>query len=316
MKKTLIALAAVAVAGAASAQVTLYGKVDLGYKNTTTKDAAGVVTDKFSGMRSGNQSGSRWGLKGTEDLGGGLKASFNYEASVTANTGAGNDNFARRSVLELSGGFGKIGMGRDYNPYFGVVGFSDVTGVDGSSTNNLLGGVRTSNMFLYTSPSFSGVTVKFGYSGNSATDAGLTNKTTSTDFSVTYGNGPVKVAFAQQTNKPTVDSVAGTKTTNTAIGATYDLGMAKVYFNNLSSKTSPVTLKETNLAVSVPMGAATLLAGYGRNSATGEKSATDYVFGADYSLSKMTNVYARVNKRGAVGGGKTTGMAVGLRHSF
>lgn len=314
MKKTLIALAAVAVAGAASAQVSLYGIADLGYGSKTVKNGAGTTTDKSSGMQSGYQSGSRWGMKGSEDLGGGLTASFNFENSIGATDGT-SSGFTRRSVVELAGGFGKLGMGRDYNPYFGVVGFSDVTGTDGSATSNLLGGVRTNNMFLYTSPNFSGVTVKLGYAGNSTGVAAT--KTTSTDLSVTYAAGDLMAAFAQQTNKPTTAGVAGDKTTNTAIGATYNLGAAKLYFNNLTSKTAGVSTKETNLGVSAPMGAVSVLAGYGRNSKTGVSSGTDYVLGADYALSKRTNVYARLNKLGAVdNGGKTNGMAVGLRHKF
>jgi predicted porin len=296
--------------------VTLYGKVDLGYKNTTTKDAAGVVTDKFSGMSSGNQSGSRWGLKGTEDLGGGLKASFNYEASVTANTGAGNDNFARRSVLELSGGFGKIGMGRDYNPTFSLIGATDPTGVDGSSIQDYLAGVRDSNMFLYTTPALGGFTGKLGVVTQRTGEPA--DKSSVTDMSGTYSAGALMAGLAHRVTKPTTAGVAGAKTTQTTVGATYDMGMAKAYFNYVTVKVngSGVTDKETNLGVSVPMGAVTLLGAVGRDSATGQKSASDYTFGADYSLSKMTNVYARVMKNGAIGGGKTTGMFAGVRHSF
>ena len=308
------ALAAVAVSGAAFAQVSLYGKVDLGYGSSKTESGAGVTTAKSSGMQSGHQSSSRWGMKGSEDLGGGLTASFNYESAISANDGKSSD-FTRRSVVGLSGGFGSFGMGRDYNPYFGVVGFSDVTGVDGSATASLLGGVRTSNMFLYTSPSFGGVTVKMGYAGNSTGVAAT--KATSTDVSATYAAGALKVAIAQQVNNPTVGGVAGDKTTNVAFGATYDMGTAKVYLNNLSSKTAGVTSQETNLGVSAPMGTVMLLAGIGRNAETDVKSANDFVVGADYNLSKRTNVYARYKKIGVVdNGGKTTGVSVGLRHSF
>jgi hypothetical protein len=77
MKKTLVAIAALAVVGAASAQVTLYGKIDATAKSSTTgKSGATTAADltKFS-IDSAGLSGSRWGVKGSEDLGGGLKAS-------------------------------------------------------------------------------------------------------------------------------------------------------------------------------------------------------------------------------------------------
>ena len=64
MKKTLIAMAAVAVTGVASAQATIYGIMDMGYGSTTTESAAGVQSAATSGMQSGFQSGSRWGMKG------------------------------------------------------------------------------------------------------------------------------------------------------------------------------------------------------------------------------------------------------------
>lgn len=324
---TVDALAAVAVAGAASAQVTLYGKVDLGYGTTTTKNGAGTTTNKTSGMQSGFESGSRWGMKGSEDLGGGLTASFNYEfGSIKANEGKNGGDPARRSVVELSGSFGKVGMGRDYNPTFSMIGATDVTGVDSSSTSDTeaLAGVRDSNMFLYTSPNFGGVTVKAGLISQRTGLDTETSKVSGTDLSATYADGPLMVGLAYRVIKTTSPATAAApasteKTKQTTLGATYDFGVAKAYFNYITFKVDGVsgTDKETNLGVSAPMGAVTLLAGLGRDSSTGLKSATDYTLGADYSLSKRTNVYARVYKQATVGnGGKTSGMAAGVRHSF
>lgn len=340
---TVDALAAVAVAGAASAQVTLYGKVDLGYGTTTNKTGAGTTTNKTSGMQSGFESGSRWGMKGSEDLGGGLTASFNYEfGSIKANEGKNGGDPARRSVVELSGSFGKVGMGRDYNPTFSMIGATDVTGVDNSSTSDTgaLAGVRDSNMFLYTSPNFGGVTVKAGLISQRTGLNTNTSKVSGTDLSATYADGPLMVGLAYRVIKTTSPATAATwkldangvavvdqaaalasteKTKQTTLGATYDFGVAKAYFNYITGKVDGVsgTDKETNLGVSAPMGAVTLLAGLGRDSSTGLKSATDYTLGADYSLSKRTNVYARVYKQATVGnGGKTSGMAAGVRHSF
>ena len=110
MKKSLIAVAALAAVGAASAQssVTLYGVVDTGYGVVQTKTEQGGVTTKTrtTGLMSGNLSGSRWGLKGQEDLGNGLSAVFNVETGFNSVKGDFTDGFNRRSVVGLKGSFG------------------------------------------------------------------------------------------------------------------------------------------------------------------------------------------------------------------
>ena len=317
MKKTLIALAAVAVTGVASAQVSLYGIMDMGYGSVTTETDAGVQTGAATGMTSGVQSGSRWGMKGSEDLGGGLTASFQLESSITADTAA-STGFTRTSKLALSGGFGTVSFGRQYTPSFGLIGASDVTGVDGSSTNGLLTGVRADSMFMYTSPSINGVTFVVGTSGDAAeTTAGLDTKTQLNDMTVTYAAGPLKVGVGSSSSMATAAGVDGVKTKQTTIGATYDMGVAKLFFGNANSKAAGVSTKETNYGVNVPMGAVTLLAAYGKNKADSSTSSTDYAIGADYDMSKRTTAYARLKKSQLVNAGVVTnGYWVGVRHSF
>ena len=129
MKKSLVALAALAVVGVASAQssVTLFGIVDTGLNYSTNKNAAGV-TAKRTSMVSGANMTSRFGMRGTEDLGGGLAASFWLEAGLFTDEGvagaspvvAGSTStsgtsqlFNRRSTVSLSGNFGEVRLGRD-----------------------------------------------------------------------------------------------------------------------------------------------------------------------------------------------------------
>lgn len=325
MKKTLIALAAVAATSAAFAQstVTLYGIADVGYGATTTKDAAGATTGKTSGMVSGVQSGSRWGIKGSEDLGGGLKANFNFEQGFSVATGVTSafdkdSGFLRRSVLELEGGFGKLGMGLDYTPSFSLVGATDVVGLDATTTAEPAV-ARASNMFLYTSPNMGGVTAKLGVIQQKSAVA---DKVSGTDLTVTYAAGPLMVGVGLANAKTVVAGVTNKKGKTTTIGGTYDMGVAKLFLNNIRAKDSLTNNKvqETNLGVSVPMGAITLLAGVGRDSVTvgGVKSsATDFTLGANYSLSKRTNVYARYAKNeAATTKAEKTTFAVGLRHAF
>src|SRR5215471_10636892 len=117
MKKSLLALAVLtAISGAASAQssVTLYGKVDLGL----VYDAGGAH-GKSIRVSSGVTGGSRIGFKGVEDLGGGLKASFQLETGFCADSAAGAPNFCtgsnnfmgRQAHGDLTGAFGALSAG-------------------------------------------------------------------------------------------------------------------------------------------------------------------------------------------------------------
>jgi predicted porin len=150
MKKSLVALAALAVAGVASAQssVTLFGVVDAGvsYVENKSENAFGgsVKQSQWLLSNSGYNS-SRLGFRGTEDLGGGLAASFWLEAGMNNDTGAGGGNapfvsggglnFNRRSTVSLSGAFGEVRLGRDYTPTFWNDTVFDPFGTNGVGTN-------------------------------------------------------------------------------------------------------------------------------------------------------------------------------------
>jgi predicted porin len=299
------------------AQVTMYGIVDLGYGVENTESDAGVQISKTTGMTSGKRSSSRWGIKGSEDLGGGLTASFQLESSITADTGA-STGFTRRSKLALSGGFGTLSMGRQYTPTFNLIAGTDAMGTNGATTSTLYEAVRADGMFMYTSPSINGVTVVVGTAGDATeTTAGLDTKTQLNDITVTYAAGPLKVGVGSSSSMDTAAGVDGAKTKQTTIGGTYDMGVAKLFFGNANSKVSGVSTKETNFGVNVPMGAVTLLAAYGKNKADSSTSSTDYAIGADYNMSKRTTAYTRLKKSQLVNAGTVTnGYWVGVRHSF
>ncbi len=175
MKKSLIALAALAAAGAASAEssVTLFGVVDATYTNSRASQAGSV-----SVLRSDGYNSSRLGFRGTEDLGGGMSASFWLEAGFNADSGIGSNStasnnangdriafnstpatlgttyfpqsslgarqgltFNRRSTVSLAGGWGELRLGRDYVPTFWNMTVFDPFGTNGvgSSLNTILG---------------------------------------------------------------------------------------------------------------------------------------------------------------------------------
>ena len=133
MKKTLIALAAIAAVSAASAQVTLYGRIDAGVSVTTTNSGAVGESDlSVNKQHSGNQSGSRWGMRGTEDLGGGLSASFVLENSLAIDTGV-STGFSRQAFISVAGPFGALSLGRQYTALDNLWGAFDGGGYTGAS---------------------------------------------------------------------------------------------------------------------------------------------------------------------------------------
>ncbi|WP_295540862.1 porin [uncultured Pseudacidovorax sp.] len=150
MKKSLVALAALAVAGVASAQssVTLFGIVDASISGVSNKaDLAaatnpataaflpGSVKSSRTGLNNSANSSSRLGFRGVEDLGGGLAASFWLEGALANDDGnASGFNFQRRSTVSLSGPFGEVRLGRDYKPTFWNLTVFDPFGTNGAGS--------------------------------------------------------------------------------------------------------------------------------------------------------------------------------------
>ncbi|WP_213361603.1 porin [Brachymonas denitrificans] len=251
MKKSLIAIAALAAVGAASAQssVTMYGLADvnLGYsKDTvtvTTPNGSGKLTNRKTGFQSGGLQGSRLGVKGVEDLGNGLKAVFNYELGFDAINGAFTDNskdgigFSRRAVVGLQGGFGSVLFGKDYTPLYNLItatsadgqssfdagalttGAPNLGGLGGAAAKTYkLGGYKERAYGVHYAGNFSGVGVQaFGEYSNSKTELAVTGQQTNVlanTKSQGYGLG---VSYA---NGPFMVGVAGHQVKNTAMGTT------------------------------------------------------------------------------------------------
>lgn len=145
MKKSHIALAALTVAGAASAQtnLTLFGIVDAtvsGYSNQAETPLGYRVTTGNTQLSNSGYNSSRLGFKGTEDLGGGLAANFWLEAGMNNDNGTGLAPggglvFNRRSTVGLTSYYGELRLGKDYTPSFWNDGVFDPFGVNGVGTN-------------------------------------------------------------------------------------------------------------------------------------------------------------------------------------
>jgi predicted porin len=324
MKKSLLALAVTgAFAGAAAAQtaVTMYGIADagIGMSDTGATGASGVGA-VFSGV----QSTSRWGVRGTEDLTGGLKAAFNLEAGVNYDTGAADATFfQRRTVVGLMGGFGSVMLGRDYTPGFTSAGTTDVMGyglLGNWLTYTTAGGragvatagiaTRASNGLHYMG-TFGGITARAMIAfGESDGQNGIKNAGDTIGLSAVYVGGPLTVQGYYHTIKRGVAATVSTvNDTQSGLGAQYRAGAFRVAFNYGSADIDGVG-KHNGYGIGggVKVGAGEVLLNYisqeikldaGGPKPTGTSIGVAYV----HPLSKRTNLYATYgqtdNKDGA-----------------
>lgn len=261
-KKSLAAAAILGafVGSAFAADVTLYGLVDYGFSYQNKSPVAGKDTDSFQ-MKSGQNSGSRFGLKGEEDLGNGLAVGFVLENGFDADTGAlgnGGRLFGRESQAYIKGDFGTVSFGRmgqlvSGNGTYGLfgsavspfsTGWGDVGGhsqVMGSSFE------RFDNMITYKTPDFGGFTVyaQYSFDNNSLYDENPTTPgiqhggsegKTSVDryygIAAQYKAGNLMIVGAVDSMnwaQPEAGEVNLDDSLSVNLAGTYDFGVAKVY---------------------------------------------------------------------------------------
>jgi predicted porin len=329
MKKSLIALAVLAsFAGVASAQssVTLFGIVD-----ATFAHGRGDISSKTQLTNSGYNS-SRLGFRGTEDLGGGMSASFWLEAGLNNDDGQGaatNSNnqatgagaavagrqgltFNRRSTVSLAGGWGELRLGRDYTPQFWNLTVFDPFGTNGVGTtqtlNSIITGVtavRASNSIGYFLPGNLG-----GFYGQvqyylGENNSNVANKDDGTGYGLRLGfaNGPFNVALALSRTK----YAAGDVQQNNVAGQ-WDFGVAKLMGEYSFDKNEAVTSgkgKGYLIGGLIPVGAGEIRLAYSRYKvelAAATPTAKKYALGYDYNLSKRTVLYATYAHVGNSGG--------------
>ena len=245
MKKTFVAVAVLgAFAGSAmAADVTLYGKIDLGLQYQHL-DNGTTTTDQFK-ETSGQNSGSRFGLKGTEDLGNGMKVGFVLENGFSADDGKmgqGSRLFGREAQMYLTSDYGTLGFGRmgglssglgsyNMNSFMAMgTGWGD----QASKLSNFgLNRDRYDNSIVYRTPSFAGfqVAAQYSFKMNGQEEVHTRANQRYAALGATYKNGPFAAGLI-------VDSIFNTNTateTNTedtlgvTLGASYDFEVVKVF---------------------------------------------------------------------------------------
>lgn len=308
MKKSLLALAVLgAFAGAASAQssVTLYGKLDLGFAK-----AAGSADKQVA-----DGSSSRVGFRGVEDLGGGLKALFQFEHRFNPDTGTVTNTafWHGLSTVGLGGSFGTVNLGRQYTAAYslatGVIdpfGGDTVAGLRGESLTKSVARLRTDNSVRYDG-AFGGLKVAADIA---ETPAGGVDRPYS--VAAQYAAGPFMVAASY-------DNPTGANDNLATLGGSYAFGPAKVSLGiGRGDNDSNVRVKQALAGVTVSVGAAgQVLAGYAQEE-VGTADATKKVsLGYRHNLSKRTQLYTDVTRvNDLLSKTEKTGYDFGVIHTF
>ena len=303
MKKSLIALAVLGFAGAAMAQssVTLYGVADAGLGKSKSAGETKVNMHSANVMNNGN---SRLGVRGVEDLGGGLKAGFNFETGLSLENGntstAGAGFWGRNANMWLGGSWGTFQMGRTLNPSFYGVAAWELTGTANYSvvgnTYGYVGGARNSSEFSYKTPDFGGLTAKLGYIMKA--DNGGNAKW---DLNVVYANGPIAAGLSA--NKAKGQKVGY------ALGGKYNFGnfaVAASYSDNHKVR------RGFSIGGTANFGAASVTLDLTRDTKNlAGKKYTNGLLEGKYALSKRTFMYAAYLRHDG-----NNNYGLGVRHNF
>ena len=345
MKKTLVALAALAVATGAFAQssVKLTGTID-----ATLAYGSGDVANKTQLTGSGLNS-SEFRFTAVEDLGGGLKASAVLAAGIGNDSGAGSATntsnqatggttgggltFNRMSLVKLSGSFGEIKAGRDYTPLFWTEAVYDPFGINGVGTSRAFQGgsaytgsvaVRASNSIGYVSPTMGGFNVwvqtYMGENSSNVNDAG-----SGTSFQANYSVGDLNLSAAYgKTN-----AAAGIDSEGSNFAASYAIsGATLTAYVQKNKLTGSHDIDGYLVGGSVPMGSGLVRASYSSTD-NGTAKTTQFALGYVYNFSKTVQAYgtftsvsndggASVALNGATGAANasSTGFDFGLSKKF
>ena len=308
IKKNTMALALAGAtlglaSGAALAQssVTVFGQIALGLTKATKTQ---VATTGF---------GSGIGFRGSEDLGDGLSAFFHIENRFDADTGKlGATFWDEKSVVGLSGGFGKVQLGRFANAFDDISGMADPFGdtVANMGHESALAETKWNNAVGYYTPVMNGFSAAF----NTATKEDKTEVPYA--LNLKYVNGPLAVALGYVKN--------GANAVNTTtLAGNYDFGAAKVYagFTN-SSNTGAGNARNAQIGVGVPVGpAGTVKAAYSSYKANTDLSDRENKLAVGYwhSVSKRTMLYADVARTNTKLAGSDTNVSafdIGIFHKF
>jgi predicted porin len=358
MKKSLIALAALsafATAVQAQSSVTVYGVLDIAVSDAKSTTSAGVSTSTTTQSGTNNVATSVIGLKGSEDLGGGLTAIFELQGNFNTNTGVlgtanttlGDTMFDRQSYVGLSDKkLGTLKLGRTSDVLDSTEGFANFVQFFDTETAGANGlGNKNANTVRYDSPVIQGVSIAAAYSSDAVATAQATSSSqgsSTTAFShsgnvtktygINYVNGPLTVGYATGSANVTTSIVDGKLST---AYAGYNFGFADVRIQQTKDKAVDQTAgssafyqyktDEISASIPLPMLGNGVSAVVHYEDAKYETEAGRSAAGYDYSqygilvrkdLSKRTSLYAGFKDKDVNAGTDVKTTAVGVVHSF
>jgi len=349
-RKTLVAVAALALSGAAMAQssVTVYGRLDASIGSAKAGPVTGGVGPvSNTQMFSNNITTSRLGFRGTEDLGGGLSALFVIETGFSPDAPAATTLGNRAAVVGLSGGFGTIKLGRHDTSFDDIRDLSTssnlwdsghlastetILGADANSAVPAVAGVgqladygdRANNQVRYESPSFNGFSFGASYGFGEATKPA---KSDITAFNLRYKAGNLDVGYGFQENKNISAALVDNTLEYNTLAAAYNFGSFRISGGWNQAKNQTDRKSDTySIGVNVPVSAFDFSLGYSsakaKQAGAAFEKGTAFSVGATYSLSKRTRAYAALTNgdiKDGVTGAKIRQRdiyALGLIHTF
>ncbi len=355
MKKIAIAMAMLPAAAAVQAQssVTLYGLVDAGVQVTNHASATGGSVTRLT---SGGQNSSRWGLRGSEDLGGGLKAIFQLESGISIDTGANDSQlFRRQANVGLEGGFGRLVAGRSYTTAYDFIlpfdpmgyapAYSWAIAANGTSAagRSAYGMTTAFDNLLKYQGTFGGFKVGASYGfGEVAGDNGAGQRYA---LGVGYAAGPLSAALTGERVNAPMSAAPQSKTTAYHLGLGWKINNAFALKGGARHFTQEPAGGGTELRANTywagvnwqatpALGVTAALYFQDQRNVAAEADPKMLVLRSKYALSKRTDLYAvtahararngqpvgltrDVSPQGVTGFSDTqTGVMVGVQHRF
>ena len=316
IKKLIPAAILLATAGAAQAQVTVYGLVDMSYgKNEVVGD---TKADFHSGGDSGSSQGNsttRVGIKGSTDVAPGIKGNFNFETGGITSDGdvqPGGNFFNRQAWAGFSGSFGEVRLGRQDSVPFQMMAGYDLNGASNGVSALAYSGVapfatdRQSRSLQYISPEMGGIKAQFGF----VPEGNVAGAKATFSAAVNYTAGAFSTGVTAESKR--TDGGEGF----TAVAASYDFKVAKVMGSYSDGGWGSAANKGYGFGVSAPVAGFTVGMHYAKNNGAKTAEGTATEFFVNREIYKNTYAYAEVGNLDPDAGTSANSYAVGVIYVF
>lgn len=314
MKKILSLAIAAAVSApvAVNADTTIYGLID----NALTHNDNGT-TESWD-IEQGNGV-SRLGVKGNEDLGNGLKAIFQYEwATQTTEGGSTQTGFTNRlGYVGLTGGFGTAAIGRQWTPYYGAVGKTDIMNAPAAGFRQNLNTFRTGNALAYMTPSMSGFSAAAALVIDQAGGADTEDTVDSLNLALKYDNGPLSVGLGYHAAEAnSAYNATAADLDQWGLSGKYNFGNVAIVGAWEEQDFGAADQEAWSLGAEAYFGNNTVRVLFGETDRDAAADTDAWALGVQHNFSKRTRVYAEYANQDTAGSADQSEFALGLRHDF